>query len=140
MTSVRRRTGAKELTAGCRFPCEAEASTSADRRGVAALPLLVRSGSWLASRASGLCCSRDRHDAVLAHIVPEDGRGRPEALERAVDAEEELPCRLWDRGDPLQGAQCVTRVVAGEQDRGPGQDDQRAADKGKPACRPRDQL
>ena len=51
---------------------------------------------------SGPRYGRARHDAVFPCVAMEDGRGRPEAPERAVDTEEELPEELRDGREPLQ--------------------------------------
>src|SRR4051812_9638221 len=50
----------------------------------------------------GRRCDRAGHAAVYLRVVMKDRRGRPEALERAVDAEEELPEELGDGRDALQ--------------------------------------
>jgi len=64
-----------------------------------ALPVIVRSGrSPVLSRWGGGRCPW----AVFASVGPEDRRRRPEALEGAVDAEEEFPQELRDGRDALQ--------------------------------------
>jgi hypothetical protein len=50
----------------------------------------------------GVPLGRGRYAAVYLRVVMKDRRGRPEALERAVDAEEELPEELGDGRDALQ--------------------------------------
>lgn len=50
----------------------------------------------------GVPLGRGRHAAVYLCVVMKDWRGRPEALERAVDAEEDLPEELGDGRDALQ--------------------------------------
>ena len=56
--------------------------------------------------------------------APGKDRGiAPEAPDRAVDPEEQLPGKLWDGHDRLQRMQRATRMVAGEHHGRPGQDD-----------------
>jgi hypothetical protein len=50
----------------------------------------------------GVPLGRGRHAAVYQCVVMKDWRGRPEALEHAVDAEEDLPEELGDGRDALQ--------------------------------------
>src|SRR4051794_38777702 len=66
--------------------------------------------------------------AVFACVGPEDRRRRPEALEGAVDAEEEFPQELRNRRDALKRAQGVARIVAGEHYGRPRHDEQRPPD------------
>src|SRR4051812_19555194 len=70
--------------------------------------------------------------AVLASSRLQDRRRRPEALERAIDAEEELPQELRDRREALKRAQGIARIVAGEHDGRPRHDEQRPADQTEP--------
>ena len=64
-----------------------------------ALLVVVRSGSL---PSLGRCDGGRCPWAVFASVGPEDRRRRPEALEGAVDAEEEFPQELRDGRDALQ--------------------------------------
>jgi hypothetical protein len=72
---------------------------------------LLRAGSALVESSSG--------------APREDRRLAPEAPDRAVDAKEELPCRLGNRREALQAA---ARMAAPEHDDRAREEDQRPAD------------
>src|SRR5205085_11038779 len=72
---------------------------------------------------------RHRRRATLASARLKDRRLRPEALERAVDAEEEFPGGLRDRREALKRA---ARMTAVEHHGRSGDDDQGAANEPEP--------
>src|SRR4051812_21060850 len=78
--------------------------------------------------------------AVFANVRPEDGRRGPEALEGAVDAEEEFPQELRDGREALKRAQGVAGGVAGEQGCWPRRNEERPADEAEPCGAARDEF
>src|SRR5690349_1429699 len=76
-------------------------------------------------------CPR-RRAASSSDALGKDRRLAPEAPDRAVDTEEQLPCGLWNRAKALQAA---AGVATTEHHDRPGNEDQRPADEAEP--RPR---